>query len=141
MRCARLVQVPEDRALHQLAPQGPPEALDLAQRLGVPRARHDLPDAAPLAQLVEGALAAPGVVLRAVVGQDLLRRTEVGDRRLEHLAHQGPRCAGVQPEAHDEAAEVVQERHQVHAAVLALEHEGEQVGLPQLVGTRALEAP
>jgi formylglycine-generating enzyme required for sulfatase activity len=33
----RLVQVTEDRALDQLAPERPPEALDLAQRLRVVR--------------------------------------------------------------------------------------------------------
>ena len=35
---------------------------------------------------------------------------------------------------------VVEVRDQVHAAVLALQHEGEQVGLPQLVRPRALES-
>jgi hypothetical protein len=50
---------------------------------------HDLLDAALFEQLRELALAAPGHVLRAVVGQHLLGRTEVGYRRQQALAHQG----------------------------------------------------
>ena len=45
----------------------------------------------------------------------------------------------MQPETHHEATVVVHEGHQVHAPPLALEREGEQVCLPQLVRTRAFE--
>jgi hypothetical protein len=103
------------------------------------RRRHDLADPALLEQPGELALAAPGHVLGAVVGQDLLGRAEVGDCSEQRLAHQRARRRGVQPIADDEAAVVVEECHQVHAPVLTLEHEGEEVRLPQLVGTRALE--
>ena len=37
-----IAQVEEDRALEALAPQRPPEALDLAQRLRMARRGHDL---------------------------------------------------------------------------------------------------
>ena len=40
----------------------------------------------------------------------------------------------------NEAAVVVHERHQVDAPVLALEDEGKEVGLPQLVGPGPFEA-
>ena len=46
----------------------------------------------------------------------------------------------MQAEAHQEAAVIIQERHQVDAAVLPLEHEREQVRLPQLIGLGPLEA-
>src|SRR5262249_59249887 len=55
----RVGQVEEDGRLDALAPQGPPEALDLAQRLRVPRGGDHLADAAPLQLAAEGALAAP----------------------------------------------------------------------------------
>ena len=70
-------------------PQTPPSGLVRARQLRSARARHDLLDPAPLAELGEGALPAPGHVLRAVVGQDLGRRTVAGDPSLEGLAHQG----------------------------------------------------
>jgi hypothetical protein len=46
----------------------------------------------------------------------------------------------VQPVAGDEAAVVVEEGDQVDATVLPLEHKGKQVGLPELIGPRPLEA-
>ena len=62
-----------------------------------------------------------------------------GDGGAEHLDHQRRRLAGVQAVAGDEAAVVVHEGHQVDAAVLPLEHEGEQIGLPELVRPGPLE--
>src|SRR5262249_24887094 len=47
----------------------------------------------------------------------------------------------VQAEAHDEAAEVVQEDDQVDASPRARQDEARDVRLPQLSGTRALETP
>jgi hypothetical protein len=44
----RIAQVDEHRALDALTPQRPPEAFDLAQRLGPARRRHDLADASLL---------------------------------------------------------------------------------------------
>jgi hypothetical protein len=45
----------------------------------------------------------------------------------------------VQGVADDEAGVIVHERDEIDPAVLALEHESEQVGLPQLVGPGPLE--
>jgi hypothetical protein len=57
-----VAQVQEDSSLHALAPHRAPEALDLAQRLRVPRRGHHLPHAAFLQLLGERTLAAPGDV-------------------------------------------------------------------------------
>lgn len=45
----------------------------------------------------------------------------------------------MQAKTHDETRVIVHESDEVHALVLALEREGEQVRLPQLVGPGALE--
>ncbi len=62
-----------------------------------------------------------------------------GDARAKNLQHQRRRLAGVQSEAHEEPAVVIHEGDQVDPPVLALEHEREQVGLPELVGPGPLE--
>lgn len=128
-----ILQVEEDGALHTLPPQGSPEALDLAERLRVPGPRYDLANAALLQLAGELALSPPGHVLRAVVGQDLLRCRVGSQRRPQHFQHQGRRLTGVQPVADGEAAVVVHECHQVDPAILPFEHECEQISLPELV--------
>src|SRR6516164_4836667 len=70
----RIAQIHEHRAFDTLPPQGAPETLDFAQGLRPPWRRHHLLDSALLQLLGEYTLAAPGHVLRAVIGQDLLRR-------------------------------------------------------------------
>src|SRR5262249_3592029 len=59
-----IVEPLEDRHLTTLSPQRPPEPLDLAKRLGMPRPAHHMSDPTPLEQLAEHALASPRVVLR-----------------------------------------------------------------------------
>jgi hypothetical protein len=73
-----------------LAPQRLPEALDLAQRLGMARAGQDMANAAILQDLAEGALAAPGVVLGAVVGEAPPRT-----HRRSPSPRSGPRAPGL----------------------------------------------
>src|SRR5262245_11703809 len=51
--------VAQHSGLHALAPQRPPESLDLAERLRMPRRGDDLPDATLFQLAAEGALAAP----------------------------------------------------------------------------------
>jgi hypothetical protein len=82
----RVAEACEHRRLDALPPQRAPEALDLAQRLGVPQRGHHLANAAPGQLLVEGRLAAPGNLLAAVVGQDLLRAAEAVQRRAKDAA-------------------------------------------------------
>ncbi len=81
-------QVEEHGGLQALAPERSPEPLDLAQGLGMPRCGHDLADAALRELLVQGALAPPGHVLSAIVGEHLLGGTVGGDARAEDLQHQ-----------------------------------------------------
>jgi len=76
----------------------------------------------------------------AVVGQHLVRRAVIRDRRFERLPHHRARAARVQTEADQEAAVVVHEADQMHAPVLALQDEGEEVRLPELIRLAALEA-
>ena len=103
------------------------------------RRGHDLSNAALLELLLKGALAPPRDVLRAVVGEDFLGGSVGRDARAEDFEHQRRRLAGVQTEADEEPAVVVEEGDQVDPPVLPLEHEGEQVGLPELVGPGPLE--
>ncbi len=134
-----IAHVDEDRALDALAPERAPEAFDLAERLRVAWPGHDLLDAAFFQLLGERALAAPGHVLRAVVGEDLLRRAVRREADAQHLQHQRGRLTGVQAVARDESAVVIHERDEVDTPVLTLEDEREQVGLPELVGRGAFE--
>jgi hypothetical protein len=136
----RIAQVQEDGALDALTPQRAPEAFDLAQGLRPPRRRHHLLDAALLQLLRERALATPGHILAAVVRQNLLGRAVRGQRRPQHLQHQGRRLAGVQAVADDEAAVVVQKSHEVDPPILPFEDKREQISLPQLIGLGPLEA-
>ncbi len=59
----------------------------------------------------------------------------------EDLQHQCRRLAGVQAEADEKPAVIIKERDQVDPPVLPLEHEGEEVGLPELAGPGPLEEP
>lgn len=133
-------EVREDRAAQEFLPQGLPEALDLAERLGVLRPTLDVPDAVLPQPLLEERLAAPGRVLAALVGQHLLRRPVRSDAPLQCFEHERPLLVVRQDEAHQEARVVIHECRQVQPLVPPQE-EGEDVRLPELVGRRALEAP
>jgi hypothetical protein len=133
-------EVREDRAAQKLLPQGLPEALDLAERLGVLRPTFDVPDAVLPQPLLEERLAAPGCVLPTLVGQHLLRRPVGSDAALQRFEHQRPLLVVRQHEAHQEARMVVHERRQVQP-LMPPQEEGKYVRLPELVGLCALEAP
>ena len=105
-----VAEVHKDCRFDALAPQRSPKALNLSQGLRMPWRRHQLLDAAFFQLLVERALPAPGHVLAAVVGQDLLRHSIRRKRRAQDFDHQGRRLTGVQAVAHDEAAVIVHER-------------------------------
>lgn len=96
-------------------------------------------DAALLQFLGEGALAPPGDILRPIVGQDLLGRTVIGDACAQDFQDQRRRLRRVQPVGDDEAAVIVDEGDQIDPAILALQDEGEEVRLPELVGLGAFE--
>src|SRR5262245_46489932 len=104
-----VAHVHEDCALDALAPQGAPEAFDLAQRLRPTWRGHDLFDATLFQFAREGALATPGHVLTAVIGQDLFGHAIGCERCSEDLDDQCRGLTGVQTVAHDVAAVVVHE--------------------------------
>ena len=82
---ASIGQVEEDRGLDTFTPQRSPEPFDFAERLRSPRARDDLLNAPFFQLLGELALASPGHVLRAVVGEDLTRLAVGSQRRTQHF--------------------------------------------------------
>jgi hypothetical protein len=115
----RLGQVLGPGAVPQLLSDRLPQALALTQGLGMVRARDDVADALACQELLEGALPAPGEVLAALVGQDLLRLAVTGDAFQERLADEFATLLRRQLPAHDVAAEVVQEDRQVDAGRVA----------------------
>ncbi len=99
----------------------------------------DVPDALASQLLLEDRLAAPGGVLASIVGQDFLWRAEGGDAPLDCLEDQRAALLVGDRVADDEAGVIVHERGQVDP-LMASQQEREDVGLPELVRLRALEA-
>jgi hypothetical protein len=75
----------------------------------------------------------------AVVGEHFLGGPIGGDAGTKNLQDQCRGLAGVETEADEEPAVVIEERDEVDAAVLPLDDEREEVSLPELVGAGALE--
>jgi hypothetical protein len=109
-----------------------PQALDLAQGLGMVRARDHVIDVFAGEQLLEFASAAPGEVLASLIGQDLFGLAETRDTIEQGLGHEIARLARAERVAHDVAAVIVQEHGQVHALVMACEEKARDVALPEL---------
>jgi len=128
----------ELRALQELLPDGLPEAFDLAQRHGVVRAALDVVDPFLPQLRLEPSGPAPARVLAALVGEQLFGHAVLRHRPAEHLKHVLRRLAAEHIQPHHVAGVVVEEADEV--GVLAAQPEGEDVGLPQLVGRGALEA-
>lgn len=138
---ARVGQLLRLSAVPEFAADRLPQALALAQRFRVMRARHDVLDAFAHEHALEFALAAPGEVLPALVGQHLTRLAVPRDPVHQGLDHPGAALRRGQAPAHHVAAEIVEEDDQVHARAVPAQHEARDVGLPQLARMRALEAP
>lgn len=75
-------EVGKHRLAQKFLPQRLPEALDLAEGLGMLRPTHAVLDPVPPQELLKLGLAAPRRVLPALVGQHLARFTVVGDSAL-----------------------------------------------------------
>ena len=136
----RVLEVLRLRPVPEFVADGLPQPLALPERLGVMRAAHHVLDAFLREQLLEAALAAPGVVLAALVGQHFDRLPVARDAVQEGLGDErGPLMARELPR-HDVAAVVVQEDRQVHAPAFAPQDEARDVRLPELAGLGALEA-
>lgn len=132
-------EVGKDGPAQKLVPQCLPETLGLAEGLGVLGSAAGVADAVTPQRALEVRLAPPGRVLRPVVGQNLLGRPEGGDAALERLEHELRALVMGRRVRDDETRVVVHENRQVHPLV-ASEQKREDVGLPELIGRRALEA-
>jgi len=83
-----VLEVGEHRAREQLLPQRLPEPLDLAAGLRVMRPALHVLDAVTLQLRLELGRAAPRRVLSALIGQDLPRRSVLGNAARQRLEHQ-----------------------------------------------------
>jgi hypothetical protein len=136
---ASLDEVLRFDALPEFPVDGRPHPLRLANSLRMMCSGDHVLDALADEQLLEGGLPPPREVLPALVGQHFLGLPELLDS-VELRVHD--QVLGL-PEreriAHDEPAVVVQEDRQVHALLLALQHEGRDVRLPELARPCPLE--
>ena len=132
-------EVREHRLAQKLVPQRLPEALDLAQRLGMLRPALAVRDAVPAQQLLELRRATPGRVLPALVGQHLARLTVLGDAALERFDDQARLLVVRHRPRHEVPRAVVHEANQVHT-LMPPQLEREDVRLPELVRLCAFEA-
>lgn len=83
-----VLEVGEHRPREQLLPQRLPEPLDLPAGLRMMRAALHMLDAMTLQLRLELGRAAPGGVLPTLIGQDLPRRSVLGDTTRERFEHQ-----------------------------------------------------
>jgi hypothetical protein len=124
-------------ALQELLPDGFPEAFDLAEGHGMMRPALQVVDVI-LAELgLEAGRAPPTGELPALIGEHLLRDADLRHRPAVHLQHVLRRLAAENVQPHHVAGVIVEEADEV--GVLAAQPEGEDIGLPQLVGCGALE--
>lgn len=117
-----------------------PEALAFAERLRMVRAGDHVLNALAYEEFLKLGLAAPGEVLPALVGQDLLGLAETPDTFEECLDDDVLLLMQVQTEADDVATVVVNERGQVDTLAVTPEQEACDVALPELAGAGAFEA-
>lgn len=136
---ARLLQAVKLRALQEVFPNGLPEALDLAERLWMMRLTLEVRHAVFAQLRLEPRRAAPGGVLPAIVGEQFLRRTEFADCRPVHFQHMLGGLAPKHIQPHEIPGMIIHEPNQIR--VLAVQSKREDVGLPHLVGRRALKEP
>jgi hypothetical protein len=133
----RRLKTVELRSYQELFPDGFPESLDLAQRHGVMGPALDVMDPI-LAQLrLEARSSPPTGILASLIGEHLFGHARFGHRRAIDLQNVLGRLAAKDVRSHQVAGEIVHEPDEV--GVLAAQAEGEDVGLPQLVGRRALK--
>lgn len=104
---ARVRQVRRPRTRPEFLVDRPPEPLALAQGLRMVRPRNHVLDALLQEQLLESALAPPGEVLPALVGQDLLRLAKARDAFQQGLDHEVRRLPHREAPGDDVAAVVV----------------------------------
>ena len=121
----------------ELFPDGLPKPLDLAQRHGMMRPAFNVMDSI-LAQLrLESRGPSPTGILAPLIGEQFFGHAILGHRRAVHLQDVLGRLAAKDVHSYQVAGEIIHETDQV--GVLPSQAEGEDVGLPHLVGRRALK--
>jgi hypothetical protein len=126
-------------AAEELLPEGFPEAFDLAQRHGVMGPGLEVMRPVLVHLGLEAGGASPVDVFPAVVGEHLPGRLVFGRGDPEHLQHVFGGVAAEQVGADDEARVIVHEGDEI--GIASSQPEGEDIGLPELVGRRSLEEP
>ena len=121
----------------ELRPDRLPEPLDLAQSHGMMRPALEVRDAVFFELGFEAGRAAPGGVLAAIVGEHLLGRVILAHGGAENLQDVFGGLAAEEVGADQEPGIIVHEADQV--GIAAAQPEGEDVGLPHLVGRGPLE--
>ena len=129
---ARRLETVELGSHQELFPDRLPEPFDLAQRHGMMRPALEVVDPI-LAQLrLEARGPAPTGILAALIGEHLFGHPVLGHRRAVHLQHVLRRLAAKQVQPYHVAGVIIQKADEV--GVLAGQTEGEDVGLPHLIG-------
>jgi hypothetical protein len=133
-------EVRENRPRQKLVPERLPKPLDFPERLRVLRPALHVPNVFPPELRLEFRAPAPRRVLPALVRQDFPRVAVGGHAPSQRLHHERRPLMVRQGVRDDEARVVVHETDQVEPLV-APQQEGKDVRLPELVGSRSLEAP
>jgi hypothetical protein len=134
---ARRLEAVELRSHQELFPDRLPKPFDLAERHGMMRPALDVVNPI-LAQLrLETCGPAPTRILAALIGEHLFGHPVLGHRCAVHLQHVLGRLTAEQVQPYHVAGVIIQKADQV--GVLAGQTEGENIGLPKLVGCGALE--
>jgi hypothetical protein len=121
----------------ELLPDRLPKPLDLAQRHGMMRPALDVMNPI-LAQLRFKARGSPPTgILASLIGEQFFGHAILGHRRAVDLKNVLGRLAAKDVHSHQVAGEIIHETDQV--GVLTSQAEGEDVGLPHLVGRGALK--
>jgi hypothetical protein len=131
------VEAVELGAGQELLPDRLPEALDLPQGHRVVGPALEVVDPVLLELGLKARGAPPARELPALVGEQLLGDAVLGDGPAIDFEDVLRRLAAEDVEPHDIARVIVEEADEV--GVLAAQAEGEDVGLPELVGGGALE--
>jgi hypothetical protein len=125
------------RSHQELLPDRLPEPFDLAQRHGMMRPALDVMNSI-LAQLrFKTRGSSPTGILTPLIGEQFFGHAIFGHRRAIDLQDVLGRLAAKDVHAHQVAGEIIHETDQV--SVLAAQAEGEDVGLPHLVGRGPLK--
>ena len=133
----RLLKAVKLGAAQKLLPDCFPEPLDLAQRHRMMRLAAEVMHMVFLELMLEPRLAMPGGILPPVVREHLLRDAVLAHGGAVDLQHMLGRLAAEQIQPNHVPRVIIDEANQV--GLLVPQPEGEDVGLPHLVGGRPLK--